>query len=377
MNSPDNKLTYVHGSTHSLGVLITNLGTTAAPTVPAIRAFLKEFLSDTRVIELNPLLWSIILHGVILPFRPKKILHAYQSIWTAQGSPLMAISCAQQVALESRLQAQLGKHVKVVLGMRYGKPSLADALQMLADAGVRRLLVLPLYPQYSSTTTASTFDAIAQIFRQWRWLPDVRFVMQYHDHPAYINALAQSISSHWQQHRQPDKLLFSFHGLPKENLLKGDPYYCQSVKTARLVAQQLQLADGQWAVSFQSRVGPKEWLQPYTEQLLKKWGSEGIGHVQLVCPGFAADCLETLEEIAMQNRDFFLQAGGKEYGYIPALNAESGHIEALSKIVLEQLQGWPEASNDWPVQQMLDEEKQHHDRWLAQVDDNVYTKSLP
>ena len=313
MNSSGSESTYLHGSTSSLGILIANLGTPAAPTIGAIRAFLKEFLSDRRVIEANPLLWSVVLHAVILPFRPKRIQHLYQSVWTEQGSPLMVISDQQRAALESHLHNRLGLNVKVALGMRYGKPSLADALQQLQDAQVRRLLVLPLYPQYSATTTASTFDAIADRFRGWRWLPDTRFIMQYHDHPAYIAAVAQSISTHWQQQGQPDKLLFSFHGLPKENLLKGDPYYCQSVKTARLVAQRLGLADSQWAISFQSRVGLKEWLQPYTDQLLKQWGKEGVAHVQLVCPGFSADCLETLEEIAVQNRDFLLQAGGKQY----------------------------------------------------------------
>lgn len=338
-----------HDAQETLGVLITNLGTPDAPTPDALRRYLGEFLWDPRVIEMPRPLWWLILHGIILRIRPRRAARAYESVWSAEGSPLLAISRRQAEALKQALSASLPGPVKVALGMRYGNPSIASALEELRAANVRRLLVLPLYPQYSASTTASTFDAVADVLKGWRWLPDLRFVTHYHDHPAYLDALAASIRTHREQHPGEAKLLFSFHGLPKRYLLAGDPYHCECHATARLVADRLGLRAEDWQVAFQSRFGREEWLKPYTDHLLKSWGKAGIARVQVVCPGFSADCLETLEEIAEQNREFFLHAGGKQFEYIPALNDSAEHIGALAQIVREQVCGWPEAG-DWNAQ---------------------------
>lgn len=341
---------FSHDSPETLGVLVTNLGTPDAPTPAALRRYLGEFLWDPRVVETPRPLWWLILHGVILRIRPRRAARAYASVWTDAGSPLLAISRKQAKALQQALQARVPGPVKVVLGMRYGNPSIASALQELRAANVRRLLVLPLYPQYSATTTASTFDAVSDELRTWRRVPELRFVMRYHDHPAYLDAVADSVRAHREQKPGPAKLLFSFHGLPKRYLLAGDPYHCECHATARLIADRLDLAPGQWQLAFQSRFGREEWLKPYTDKTLKAWAKAGVERVQVVCPGFSADCLETLEEIAEQNREFFLHAGGKEYEYIPALNDRPEHIDALARIVEEQACGWPEISG-WDAQQ--------------------------
>lgn len=233
--------------------------------------------------------------------------------------------------------------------MRYGNPSIVSALDKLRDSNIRRLLVLPLYPQYSGTTTGSTFDAVTRALATWRWLPEVRFVNQYHDEPAYIDALIQRIRTYWAEHGEPQRLMFSFHGIPKDYFLNGDPYHCQCHKTARLVSEGLGLARDRWQLTFQSRVGNKEWLTPYTDETLKAWGEAGIASVQVVCPGFAADCLETIEEIGEENRKYFLAAGGKEYGYIPCLNDTTPHMEMLADLILRHTQGWPESPISAPV----------------------------
>ena len=335
-----------HDSTAGLGILITNLGTPDAPTPAALRRYLAEFLGDPRVVETPRWLWALILHGIILRIRPRRSAAMYREVWTAEGSPLLTISRAQHRALADALRGQRAGPVTVALGMRYGSPSIAAAMEELRAAGARRLLVLPLYPQYSATTTASTFDAVAEVLKGQRWIPDLRFVTHYHDHPAYIHALVASIRESFAARGTPDRLLFSFHGLPKRYLLAGDPYHCECHKTARLVATELGLPEEGWAVSFQSRVGREEWLRPYTDELLKQWGGEGVGTVQVACPGFAADCLETLEEIEQQNRAFFLESGGGDFHYIPALNDRPDHIAALTRIVTENLQGWPDAPAD-------------------------------
>jgi len=313
------------------GILLTNLGTPDAPTAPALRKYLAQFLSDPRVIDTPRWLWWPLLHGLILRVRPRRSARAYREVWTEAGSPLLAISQRQCAALRSALQAT-GPY-RVELGMRYGNPSIRAALETLRAEQVNKLLILPLYPQYSAATTASTFDAVAEVFKSWRQLPTFSMINSYHDNPGYIAALAASIRAHWAQHGEPDKLLFSFHGLPKDYVLAGDPYADECRASARLVAAALELAEERWAVAFQSRFGPREWLQPYTDKLLQQWGASGIAHVQVVCPGFSADCLETLEEIALQNRDFFLDAGGKEFSYIPALNDHPDHIAALCDII--------------------------------------------
>jgi ferrochelatase len=342
----DNETGFRHDAPECLGVLLLNLGTPDAPSVSAVRRYLAQFLSDRRVVELPRPLWWLILHGVILRVRPRRSAEAYRSVWMENGSPLLTISRRQAQAVQARLDERLPGPVKVELGMRYGNPSIPDALAALHQANARRLLVLPLYPQYSGTTTASTFDAVTGVLSRRRWIPELRYVNQYHDDPGYIAALAGRLRSHWAEHGRPDRLLFSFHGIPRDYFEQGDPYHCQCQKTARLTAEALGLDPESWQVSFQSRVGTKEWLRPYTDELLKEWGAAGIGSVQVCCPGFAADCLETLEEVAVENRDYFLEAGGGEYGYIPALNDDPVHIDALAALVERHAAGWPEVVGD-------------------------------
>ena len=334
---------FTHGAPSPLGVLVANLGTPDAPTAPAVRRYLAEFLADPRVVELPRWKWLPILHGIILRVRPRHAAEAYRKVWTEEGSPLLAISRRQTAARQAALSSRLPGPVRVVLGMRYGAPSIAGALEELRAAGVRRLLVLPLYPQYSATTTASTFDAVAGTLATWRWVPELRFLTQYHDDPGYVRALVASVREAWASQGEPDRLLFSFHGLPRRYLEAGDPYHCACQKTARLVTEALGLPRERWAHSFQSRVGREEWLRPYTDELLKQWGAEGVQRVHVACPGFSADCLETLEEIGQQNRGFFLEAGGGSFHYVPALNDRPDHIAALADLVTRQAQGWPEA----------------------------------
>jgi len=341
-----NETAFRHDAPESLGVLMLNLGTPEAPTGAALRTYLAEFLSDPRVVEMPRLLWWLVLNGIILRVRPRRVAKVYASVWTAEGSPLKAISLRQAAVLQERLSARLPGPVRVELAMRYGNPSIAAGLTALRAANARRVLVLPLYPQYSGATTASTFDGVTAELRSWRWVPELRFVNQYHDDPAYIAALAESARTYWTEHGQPDRLLFSFHGIPKEYFLNGDPYHCQCQKTARLVAKILDLPDERWQISFQSRIGNKEWLQPYTDETLKSWGRQGVAKVHVICPGFSADCLETLEEIVVENRDYFLGSGGREYGYIPALNDAATHMDMLAALVQRHASGWPEAAGD-------------------------------
>ena len=319
-----------------VGLLITNLGTPDAPTKQALRTYLKEFLSDPRVVEMNRLLWWLILNGIILNTRPAKSAAAYQSVWTDDGSPLMFYSLQQQAGI----QALLGDQVHVELAMRYGNPSIRSGLERLRDKGCGKILILPLYPQYAAATTGSTFDAVADVLKTWRWVPELRMINTYHDHPAYIAALVSSIRQHWQQKGKAERLLFSFHGIPQRYFDQGDPYPCLCRKTARLVAEALELQANEWFISFQSRFGKEEWIKPYTDATLKGWGAEHVASVDVICPGFSADCLETLEEIGVENRDYFVEAGGESLRYIPALNAEPEHLQALYQIAGEHLHGW-------------------------------------
>ena len=322
-----------------IGVLITNLGTPDSYKPGAVRRYLKEFLSDRRVIEAPRLLWWLVLHLVVLTTRPRKSASAYKKIWREDGSPLLAISRKQQ----SKLQQILGADsIKVELAMRYGNPSIKTALANLHRAGVRELLVLPLYPQYSATTTASTFDAICHELSGRRWIPALRMITHYHDHPDYIEALANRVRNYRKTHGQSEVLLMSFHGIPQSYFEAGDPYPCECRKTARLLAEQLGLSDDAWRISFQSRFGRKQWLQPYTDHTLATLAQTGTRSVQVICPGFSVDCLETLEEIAMQNRDVFLDAGGENYAYIPCLNDDDEHIRGLANIIGDNLGGWLE-----------------------------------
>lgn len=317
----------------STGVLLVNLGTPDEPTTPAVRRYLAEFLSDPRVIEIPRFIWKLILHGIILRVRPKKSAALYQSIWTPEGSPLLAISKRQQQAI----QESLGSDVTVKLAMRYGNPSIAQGLRELKEQGVRRILVLPLYPQYAAPTSGSVFDAVAKELMRWRWVPEVDFVNGYCDKPLYIEAIAQSLAEYIGTKGLPQKILFSYHGMPKRNLEQGDPYYCFCMKTTRLVAERLKLTEDQYISCFQSRFGYAEWLKPYTDKTLASLPKQGIKRIAILAPAFSADCLETLEELAEQNRELFLHKGGETYDYIPALNDRPDHIRALVAIIRERL----------------------------------------
>lgn len=336
---------FAHDRAPATGVLMVNLGTPESPDRAAVRRYLREFLWDPRVVEMSRPLWWLVLNGIVLNTRPARSAHAYASIWRNDGSPLLVVSRAQQQALAARL-ASSTPPVHVALAMRYGNPSIAEGLDELARAGARRLLVLPMYPQYSATTTASVFDAVTAELRRWRWVPELRFVNQYHDHPAYIDALAASVRAFRAEHGTAELLLMSFHGIPREYFDAGDPYHCHCRKTARLLAEALGLDEADYRVSFQSRLGPREWLKPYTDESLKSLPGEGVRRVQLICPGFSADCLETLEEIAMQNRDLFMAAGGEDFQYIPCLNDDPAHIDALADIVATHTRGWHQESFD-------------------------------
>ncbi|TVQ48718.1 MAG: ferrochelatase [Gammaproteobacteria bacterium] len=335
---------YHHGSPERLGVLVVNLGTPDAPEPGPVRRYLKEFLWDPRIIELPRPLWWAILNLVILNIRPRRSARAYREVWTDEGSPLLVYTRRVAERLEQELATALPGPVRVAVGMTYGNPSIASALATLREAGCRRLLVLPLYPQYSATTTGSVFDRLASCLMRTRWLPELRFITTYHDEPLYIEALASRIEQHWQTHGRGERLLFSFHGIPRRYLLNGDPYHCQCHKTARQVAERLGLAQDQWHVAFQSRVGREEWLRPYTDETLEQWGADGLGDIDVVCPGFAADCLETLEEIAMENAERFAEHGGGTLRYIPALNDGADHIALLATLARRHVAGWPEAS---------------------------------
>jgi ferrochelatase len=335
--------TYEHGSAAMTGALLVNLGTPDAPTPAAVRRFLAEFLWDPRVVEAPRWLWWLALHGFILRFRPARSAHAYRQIWTPQGSPLLLHTRALVERVRGNLQRQLP--ASVVLGMSYGSPRIPDALEELRRAGVRRLVVLPLYPQYSCTTTASVFDRVTSQLQRWRWVPELRFIGNYHDEPAYIEAIADSIREHWRTHER-GHLLFSFHGVPRRYMEAGDPYHCQCQKTARLLAENLGLDTDAWTISFQSQVGREEWLRPYTDETLLRLAREGRRRVSVVCPGFAADCLETLEEIAIRNRALFMSNGGEVYEYIAALNANDAHAGFLADLIARHASGWPTAAGE-------------------------------
>lgn len=335
---------YEHGTAASLGVLLVNLGTPDAPTSGAVRRYLKQFLWDRRVIEYPRLLWWLILNCVILVIRPSKSAHAYQQVWTERGSPLLFHSQDIADGIAAALSQRLSGEVHVELAMTYGNPSIESGLDKLDAAGARRVLVLPLYPQYSGTTTAAVFDAIAADLMQRRWIPEMRYINQYHDEPAFIAAHAANIREHWERSGRGDTLMFSFHGVPKSTLLKGDPYHCQCLKTARLIAESLNLGEDEWSVAFQSRVGREEWLQPYTEEVLAALGREQTARVDVVCPGFAVDCLETLEEIAIRYAEVFVEAGGGILSYIAALNADEKHVTLLAELIEKHIRGWPESA---------------------------------
>lgn len=337
---------FTHSQPDKIGVLITNLGTPESATAGALRPYLKEFLSDPRVVEVPRLLWWFILNGIILNFRPKRSAEAYSTVWTDEGSPLLTITKAQSLALAEKCKAAYGDDVIVDFAMRYGNPSVSSVLDNMLDKGVRKLVVLPLYPQYSASTTGSTFDAIAKDFTQRRWLPELRFVNSYNDREDYIEALADKVRAHWLEHGKAQLLVMSYHGIPKRYLMNGDPYHCECHKTSRLVAQKLGLSHDEYMTTFQSRFGREEWLKPYTDETLKGLPEKGIKSIQVMCPGFSADCLETIEEIGEENREYFMEAGGEKYQYIDALNSDDAHIEMLFSIVKDNLHGWQVSSDN-------------------------------
>ena len=285
-------------------------------------------------------IWWLILNGIILNTRPKRSAEAYSAVWNERGSPLLAHLEDQVEGVSEHLKARHGDQFVVRGAMRYGSPAIADVLTEMFDAGVQKLVVLPLYPQYGGPTTGSTFDEVSSDLARRRWLPALRFISSYHDDPRYIAAVAGSIREHWETHGRAEKLLLSYHGMPKRYLTEGDPYHCQCHKTSRLIGEQLELSEGEMITTFQSRFGREEWLQPYTDETLQNLPDEGVTSVQVVCPGFSADCLETIEEIGMENRDFFLEAGGTRYEYIPCLNAQDRHLSALTDLISEELAGW-------------------------------------
>ncbi|GAB4351384.1 MAG: ferrochelatase [Immundisolibacter sp.] len=318
------------------GVLLVNLGSPTAAEPGAVRRYLKQFLSDRRVVDLPPLLWQPILRGIILNTRPRRSARLYRRIWTAEGAPLVVNTRRQAQGLGEQLQ---GLGVQVVFGMTYGTPSLADGLAQLADC--RRIVVLPLFPQQSASTQGAVFDALAAALRGAMCLPALRWVADFHDDPGYIGALAARVRAHWASHGRSQRLLMSFHGLPQRNVDRGDPYAAQCRRTAQLLAQALDLRPGDWALAFQSRFGRARWLEPATDATLRAWGRQGLSRVDVICPGFVADCLETLEEIAISGRQLFASAGGGEFHYIEALNDAPEWLTALAARVRTELAGWP------------------------------------
>jgi ferrochelatase len=337
--------TYRHGTASTTAVVLVNLGTPDAPTPAALRRYLAQFLSDPRVVEIPRLVWLPILHGIILRVRPARSAKKYESIWTPDGSPLQVWSAKQATLLRGYL-GERGHAVAVRHAMRYGNPSVASVLDELKAAGATRFLILPMYPQYSGPTTASAIDAVGTWAAQVRQVPELRIVNRYHDDPGYIEALAQRVRQHWQTNGRPERLVLSFHGVPKRTLLLGDPYHCECLKTARLLGERLGLGANELVVTFQSRFGKAEWLQPYTEPTLIELARQGVKHVAVMCPGFTADCLETLEEIDQEARQAFLDAGGAQFHYIACLNDSHPWIAALADLAVRHLQGWPTARPD-------------------------------
>jgi len=363
------KISYQHGPQEKLGILLVNLGSPEAPTPSAVRKYLAQFLADPRVIEANRFIWWFVLHGVILRIRPPRSAKAYKKVWTDDGSPLIHYTRLQTQALQKKLEDRFRGHVIADMAMTYGKPSIKSGLEGLRKAGARRLLILPLYPQYSATTTAAVFDQVTDVLQGWRWLPDLRMINQYHDHPKYIDALANSIKHQWagndaKDQKRGDLLLFSFHGIPQRYIDNGDPYFCHCQKTARLVAEKLKLKDDEWKIVFQSRFGREPWLEPYCSVTLQELPATGIKSVDVICPGFAADCLETLEEIQMENKALFIEAGGEDFNYIPCLNDNEDHIDALCEILTAHMFGWPETMPNWDAGKLAVEANKSRQRAL-------------
>jgi protoporphyrin/coproporphyrin ferrochelatase len=337
ISSPD----FHRDGAERIGILLVNSGTPASPEPGDVRKFLAGLLGDPRVVELPRMLWLPILYGWVLPFRPYRSAPKYRKIWSAYGSPLLTLSTQLRSELTGSLAQRMLAPLSIELAMLYGgDPSVPQALTRLRESGAQRILVVPLFPQYCGATTGATYDRVNAELRRWRWLPELRFVAEYHDYPGYIDALRASVSQHWETHGRTQHLLMSFHGIPERYFHKGDPYFCKCQKTARLLADELMLKDTEWSVSFQSRFGPDGWLKPYTSTVLEEMPARGTRQVTVVCPGFAVDCLETLEEIEMENKQRFLAAGGEQFQYVPALNARQEHAKFLADLIARHCQGW-------------------------------------
>ena len=331
---------YEHGSKEKIGVLITNLGTPDAPNKEELKVYLNQFLSDPRVIELPKILWQILLKLVILQIRPSKSAEAYKQIWTDKGSPLLDIANRQLNKIQTSFSSK-NENIVFEVGMRYGNPSIPDALSKLQKKQIRRLLVLPMYPQYCAATTGSTFDEVTNVLQKWRWIPEMRFINQYFEEKNYIEALSNSIKLFWKKNKKPQKIIFSYHGIPKRYLTNGDPYHCFCLKTTRLVKEHLGLLDDEIMTTFQSRFGKEEWLKPYTSETLKELPKQGIKNIHIISPGFSSDCLETLEELEEENKEYFMESGGENYHYIPCLNDHDDHIDLFVNLIKKHIQGWP------------------------------------
>lgn len=336
ISSPD----FHRDGAERIGILLINSGTPASPEPRDVRKYLAQFLSDRRVVELPRPLWLPILYGLVLPFRPARSSRKYRKIWTAYGSPLLDLSERLRSELITTLSQNMLAPLTVEIGMLYSKPTVAEALGRLRESGAQRMLVLPMFPQYCGATTGAVYDQVNAELRRWRWLPELRFIAEYHDDPGYIDALRASVVQQWESNGRSKHLLVSFHGIPERSFHQGDPYFCKCQKTARLLADELNLRDAEWSVSFQSRFGPAGWLRPYTSSVLSEMPSRGVREVTVICPGFAVDCLETLEEIDIENREVFLRAGGQRYQYVPALNARLEHARFLSELIARHCQGW-------------------------------------
>lgn len=350
---------YKHSQVARTGILLINLGTPDAPTAKAVRPYLKEFLSDRRVVEIPRPIWWLILNGIILNIRPKKSAEKYASIWRPEGSPLKYFTERIARLLKGYIGQRLGQTVLVEYAMRYGQPSVDTQIQAMKAQGVDRLLLLPLYPQYAASSTGSALDAAWLSLLRQRNPPEVRVLKHFHADAGYINALRQSVEEYWRERGKPDVLVMSFHGIPRRSLDQGDPYHCECLRSGRLLAEALNLTPEQYRVSFQSRFGRAEWLKPYTVATLEELGKKKTGRIDVICPGFIADCLETLEEIAMEGKEIFHAAGGGDYRYIPALNDQSFWIEALADLSLAQMGGWLDPEHNAEKLAQEANERQH------------------
>jgi len=340
ISSPD----FRHDGAERIGVLLVNSGTPASPEPRDVRRFLRGLLSDPRVVELPRALWWPILYGFILPFRPSRVARKYRKIWTSQGPPLVVFSERLRADLSTTLAQRILAPLSVELAMLYSRPSVSEGLKKLRESGAQRILVLPHFPQYCAATTGAVYDQVNAELRRWRWLPELRYIAEYHDHPSYIDALRASVVQQWEAEGRTKHLVISFHGIPEQFFHQGDPYFYKCRQTARLLADELMLRDEEWSVSFHSRFGPGAWLKPYTIDVMASLPTRGIDEVTVVCPGFAVDCLETVEEIDMENRAQFLASGGRRFVYVPALNARTEHSRFLADLIAQHCAGWTDGA---------------------------------